>query len=750
MIRSDSAYLFLGVGGMGMAPLACWLSNSGIKIFGFDDALEERTRELLIAAGVQLMDFTFPEHIDSYHMIVYSSAIAPTHTILQAAQARGIPMMRRGEMLAKVSQQKRLIAIVGSHGKTTTSGMIVHMLGQFNYEVNYILGGLFNEPTLKSSNYSTNDWLIAEIDESDGTIDQFIPEVTVLLNADWDHPDYYTSEQSIHDAFASITERTKSTILMPEDLYSHFTDPVNASKVAFAPLDFYQVDPPKMCEINTGNAAAALAVVNHLYNTKLPRSILSSYSGMLRRQQLLHHDVQLSIIDDYAHHPNEIALLLSGLRSQFSEKKLVVVFQPHRFSRTKQFKDAFASILTTVDQLFLLPVYSAYEVPLDGEHIYDLSAVFSESPPETLSMDIAGINKLANNLSEVPTTLAFVGAGDIDEFSGAFVEMTRTRPDPSLAFLQFLQPRVSKGCRLLEHESLANKTTMRIGGSTRFYVEPSNLVDLQAVLRAAKFFQLNIFCLGRGSNLLIPDETFDGLVIRLNASNWKSKEVLENGRIWVTAGVRLKSICGFAAKHGLSGFEFLEGIPGSVGGALRMNAGAMGSWIFDVVERVVLIDSDGNLRDLHKQEFHFGYRKVDEISTAIALGAILKSPLKNSSTQLIRERMDTYFHSRKNSQPREPSAGCIFKNPEGNYAGQLIEEYGIKGMRIGDAEVSSVHGNFIVNRGAATAKDVIDLVKEVRSIIFKKSGYLLEPEVLLLGKSWEDVLGPIEETADDV
>ena len=112
--------------------------------------------------------------------------------------------------------------------------------------------------------------------------------------------------------------------------------------------------------------------------------------------------------------------------------------------------------------------------------------------------------------------------------------------------------------------------------------------------------------------------------------------------------------------------------------------------------------------------------------------------------------MDTYSHSRKNSQPREPSAGCIFKNPEGNYAGRLIEEYGIKGMRIGDAEVSSMHGNFIVNRGAATAKDVIDLGREVRSIIFKKSGYLLEPEVLLLGKSWEDVLEPIEETAADV
>ena len=750
MIVSPSSYLFLGVGGMGMAPLASWLSNSGIDIYGYDDALQERSREFLVASGVQLMEFIFPEHLESYHMIVYSSAITPTHTILQAAQARGIPTIRRGEMLAKVSQQKRLIAIVGSHGKTTTSGMVAHILRQCNFDVNYIVGGHFNEPSLRPSNFSSSDWLIAEIDESDGTIDQFIPEVTVLLNAEWDHTDYYTTEQSIHDAFAGIIERTKSTIFAPDYLCSHFTAPANASLIALPPLESYQVDPPKMCETNEGNAAGALAVVNYICNTKLPRSILSSYSGMLRRQQVLHQDVQLSIIEDYAHHPNEITSLLSSLRSQASEKKLVVVFQPHRFSRTKQFRDAFTSILTTVDQLFLLPVYSAHEPPVDGGGIYDLLTAFADSPPDILSMDIVGMKELANNLSEVPTILAFVGAGDIDQFSGAFVEMIQTGFDTPQAFIQFLQSRVSKDCRLLENEALANKTTMRIGGSARFYVEPSNLVDLQAVLRAAKIFQLNIFCLGRGSNLLVPDGSFDGLVIRFNTTNWRSKEALGHGRIWVTAGVRLKSICGLAAKEGLSGFEFLEGIPGSVGGALRMNAGAMGSWMFDVVERVVLIDSEGNLKDLRKEEFHFGYRKVEEISTAIALGAVLKSPEDSCNTQLIRERMDTYSHSRKASQPREPSAGCIFKNPDGNYAGRLIEEYGIKGMRIGDAEVSSVHGNFIVNRGEATAKDVIDLVREVRSLIFKQSGYLLEPEVLLLGKNWEDVLGPIEEHVADV
>ena len=140
-------------------------------------------------------------------------------------------------------------------------------------------------------------------------------------------------------------------------------------------------------------------------------------------------------------------------------------------------------------------------------------------------------------------------------------------------------------------------------------------------------------------------------------------ETLGPGRIWAAAGVRLKEICGFAAGQVLAGFEFLEGIPGAVGGALRMNAGAMGSWMFDVVERVQFIDASGRFRDWSKGDFHFGYRKVEEISRGVALGAILRAPSVEAET-CIRDRIDSYSTSRKESQPRGPSAGCIFKNPE--------------------------------------------------------------------------------------
>ena len=239
---------------------------------------------------------------------------------------------------------------------------------------------------------------------------------------------------------------------------------------------------------------------------------------------------------------------------------------------------------------------------------------------------------------------------------------------------------------------------------------------------------------------MVPDHGFDGLIIRFSATGWRRIEALGEGRIWAAAGGRLKQICGFAAKHQLSGFEFLEGIPGAIGGALRMNAGAMGSWIFDLVERVQFIDEFGRYQDLPKSAFHFGYRKVEEISRGIALGAILSSA-EVSTQSSIRGRIDSYSTTRKESQPHIASAGCIFKNPEGNYAGKLIDELGIKGMRVGAAEVSDIHGNFIVNNGGAKAADVIELIRRIRAKVEAETGYVLEPEVLLVGQSWEDALG---------
>jgi UDP-N-acetylenolpyruvoylglucosamine reductase len=187
------------------------------------------------------------------------------------------------------------------------------------------------------------------------------------------------------------------------------------------------------------------------------------------------------------------------------------------------------------------------------------------------------------------------------------------------------------------------------------------------------------------------------------------------------------------------GFEFLEGIPGNIGGALRMNAGAMVGWMFDVVEAVQLMTMEGELNTLAKTEMHVEYRHCAELHHAIALGAVLR-PAAQSEAAAVSRQIDVYRRKRQESQPREPSAGCIFKNPPGNSAGRLIDQSGLKGERVGGAEVSPVHANFIVNRGEATAGDVLELVRRVRRKVREATGVELQPEVLLYGKKWEEVL----------
>ena len=301
-----------------------------------------------------------------------------------------------------------------------------------------------------------------------------------------------------------------------------------------------------------------------------------------------------------------------------------------------------------------------------------------------------------------------------------------------------LAPGLSPETRLREDEPLAPKTTMRVGGAARYYAEPASIADLGRLWQAARAAGVEIFLLGRGSNLIVSDEGFGGLVVRLQGPAWQRLEV-SDGVVEAAAGVRLKALCAAASKAGLGGFEFLEGIPGTLGGSLRMNAGAMGGWIFDLVEEVTFLTSEGQVESHPAAFFHSGYRSCPELAGAVALEARLRAR-GAVEAPAIRAQLDSYAAVRKASQPREPSAGCIFKNPENGYAGKIVDELGLKGATEGRARVSEVHGNFIVNAGGATTGDIIALIRRIRARARTELGVELEPEALLVGAKWEDVL----------
>jgi UDP-N-acetylmuramate--L-alanine ligase/UDP-N-acetylenolpyruvoylglucosamine reductase len=761
--------VMVGACGMGMAPLAIFLKERGMNVVGWDDHPSERVCDLLRKHGIAMLkEAKLPE--DSSR-VVYSTAIGAEHELRAQAREMGILQVRRGEMLAAEASQFRLVAIAGSHGKTTTTGMLLHALRKLKFPSGGILGGLYADKS-SPANLGTNDWLVAEIDESDGTIEHFSPEITIVPNLDWDHADHYRRPAEIEAAFGRLFRRTRGCVFLPKDdpvlqrlseenpgpTYLHFGPGCEYDGALVRQEGTMQTlrlagDFPEgeaqvraIGEFNAANAVAALAVARYLVGEDFDAGALADYPGVRRRQMRLLQHSGLDVYQDYAHHPGEIEPLLRALRQAHPDRRLVVVFQPHRYSRTAQFKPQFAKVLERADEVHLLDVYAASERPVPGGLSSDLLAQFREGFPVKLA---ATKTDLYKSLAEVPrpAVIAFVGAGDIEDWAEQFVESAsrkkgkkeggKSMSQPSV--YELLRSRVSGATPILENEPLGRRTTMGVGGPARYYAEPATMADLLGLLSGARESELDIFVIGRGSNLLVLDAGFPGLVIRLSSEAFCDIKPLENGRLLVGAGARLKQLCSDAAKLGLSGFEPFEGIPATVGGALRMNAGAMGSWLFEVVESVDVITPEGVLETRPVEKLTVNYRECADLKDNVAVAAVFKAK-GCEDPAAVRARMEAFAAKRKASQPREPSAGCVFKNPKGDFAGRLIDMAALKGLRVGGAEVSEVHGNFIINRGGATSEDVLALIRKLRSVVKEKYGAELEPEVQILGSNWEDIL----------
>ncbi len=751
-----------GVGGTGLGPLAIYLAESGFTVTGEDRDLAPDVRRQLERAGVSIGPMS-----DACELLVHSSAIPAEHPARVAARSRQVPMVRRGELLAEVLRDKKLVAICGSHGKTTTTAMLVTALRAAGFPAGHVLGGFFAGDALPPAAVGTNDWVVAEVDESDGTIGRFAPALTVIVNLDWDHPDHYRDPAELEQAFVALAGRTNGPVLVnaecarsrrlvpaalkfgPEGDFAatlaNETDGLMRLKLGGS-FAINAATVRARSRFNAANATAALAAAQ-LMGAKLAPELLANYPGVRRRQTVLHEADGLTVIEDYAHHPSEIHALLTGLRARVAQGgRLVAVFQPHRYSRTAQFKVAFADALALADRVHLLEVYGAGEAPVPGGTSAELGAelgkIAATGKVDTHAGSDAELFRAISTDTRAGDLVAFVGAGDIDRKARAWIATlakTVTTVGAWDEIGKVLAQGLSPETKFRREEMLGPRTTMRVGGAARLYAEPASIADLQSLLRGAAARGVPVFMLGRGSNLLVPDEGVDGLVINLGHENWAKFELREGGRVWVGAGLRLKNLCGLAAKAGLSGFEFLEGIPGNVGGALRMNAGAMGGWMFDVVEEVQLMTLAGEMQTLARSAMHVDYRHCAELHQAVALGALLRPAAEKASADVARQ-IDVYRRKRQESQPREPSAGCIFKNPPGDSAGRLIDRAGLKGERVGDAEVSPVHANFIVNRGQATTADVLELIRRVRARVQASAGVTLEPEVLLYGEKWEDVL----------
>ncbi len=771
---SHATVYLVGAGGCGMSGLGHLLLDLGHRVVGSDLVANEEVRHL-IARGAHIHVGHKSEQLIAAqpNLIVYSSAIRLDNAELQAAQQTQVPIVRRAVLLAALLHRQRGICVAGMHGKTTTTALLAFALESLKTSPSYAVGALvpqlnpharFSQPTAPNA----QPLFVIEADESDGTLREFSPACSIVLNVDEEHLDFYANLEAICREFAQFGQQTRESVIFCADdlrLAEIYASHLRAISYGFHPLSGYRIEtkpqvsaplsvhakPSTSFEVwrkgerlgifsiqlagekNISNAGAVIAMLHQLGFTPAEiAAAISGFKGAARRQQELFHSERFRLFDDYGHHPSEIQATLRALKP-LGGGRLLVAFQPHRFTRTQRLLPHFATCFAGADQLWITEIYAASETEIAGVNGARLAeAIEAQGQAVEFIPTLAELRRSVRVAMRPGDLVLFLGAGDITKAAHELaVQLSEEMTVSKEQLFAQLSARLSADSIVRPDEPLAKRTTLRVGGKADFYVEPASEADLAELLKFCAEQRLPFLLLGRGSNLLIKDGGIRGVVICLSHPNFSRFEIVDD-RLHCGAGVKLKTVSVEARRNGLAGLEFLEGIPGSVGGSLRMNAGAMGCWLFEVVETVRFMDYHGEVHERRASEVNVEYRGCPLFKNHIALSVVLKG--QPAAKEVIVERMNTYSHKRWESQPAAPSAGCIFKNPSTIPAGKLIDELGLKGTRVGGAIISDVHGNFIVNDGHATAQDVLNLIEIVRQRAKSTRGIDLETEVQIIGE----------------
>ncbi len=296
------------------------------------------------------------------------------------------------------------------------------------------------------------------------------------------------------------------------------------------------------------------------------------------------------------------------------------------------------------------------------------------------------------------------------------------------AFIEFAE---NRGIKYIENKPLSENTSFKIGGPAEIFAKPGTVNQVCDIVKYCNNNKLPLLPLGKGSNVLISDEGISGIVMNFG-SEMANISLIGDNAIYCEAGVSLTKLCNFALENSLTGLEFAYGIPGSVGGAVFMNAGAYGGEIKDVISRADHVDKSGNIGSFEKEELQMSYRhSVYSDKEYYITGALFV--LQKGNKDEIKAKMDELIGKRFDKQPMDkPSAGSTFKRPEGAFASALIDQCGLKGYRVGGAEVSTKHAGFVVNVGGATCKDVLQIIEDIQKKVKDETGFFIEPEVEIL------------------
>jgi len=751
LVEGEMRVHLIGVAGSGMSGIAGLLLALGHRVSGSDKVGSLET-DRLRGLGLQFSSPHTAEVVREADIVIFSSAIKPGNVAYDEAHRLGKMMVRRADALAAVMHRKRGIAIAGMHGKTTTSAMAAHVLRVGGLKPSHYVGAEI--PILGTNAHwdAEGEYFVAEGDESDGTIALYHPEHSILLNIEEEHMDFYESLEAIEAVYGQLLDQTSGNIFYcVDDAHAARVCKGRANAISYGETDSaefrfqtvlsrsfhskfkvyrrekwlgdFALNIPGRHNISNATGVIALGTVLGISVEKIAEAF-ESFRGAKRRFEVKYRSDNYMVVDDYGHHPSEIKATLETARGVCSGR-VMVMFQPHRYSRTQALQHEFGAAFGKADRVFVADVYAASEKPIPGvtgQTIVDAVTRTGHDGAQFVAVR-QQIPVALGPLIEPGDLVLSLGAGDIHE------QGTRLAAD--LARIEELQAAMGAGVARL-YEPLAKHTTLRVGGPAQYWLEPETEAGFARLVRHCTANGIKLFVIGRGSNLLVRDGGLTGAVVHLARGEFRNIGV--NGtEITAGAGVKLKELA-YAARDALiGGLEWFEGIPGQVGGALRMNAGAMGGETFRHVVSVRFIDEQGNFMTRTPAEIEVHYRDVPALARNYAVAATFKG--EPGKAEEIHAALEASMQKRRASQPKESSAGCIFKNPASCPAGKLVDELGLKDTRVGGARVSPVHGNFIVNDGNATAADVLELIEKIKAAAREQRGIELETEVQILGET---------------
>ena len=741
----------VGVAGSGMSGIAGLLLELGHEVSGSDKVGSLET-DRLQRLGLHFQTQHSAEAADGVDIVIFSSAIKEQNPILVRAREQGKQLVRRAEALAAIMSGKRGIVVAGMHGKTTTSAMAAHVLREGGLHPSHYVGAEI--PLLGANAHwdPRGEYFVAEGDESDGTLRFFKPEHSVILNIEEEHLDYYADLAAIEKVFTQLIEQTSGCFFYCADnphagricgarsrCISFGFDPAANYRGTNVELRDFSSSFKVTCRgeelgeailnvpgrHNVSNALGVIALAMELgVSFEKVGLSLRRFEHARRRFEIKYKSDRFLLVDDYAHHPTEIRATIATAKST-GRSRVLTMFQPHRYSRTQALRREFGSAFDDADRVVVADVYPASETPLpnvSGQTIVD-EMIAHGHRGATYQPKLEWVHRDVGNMIASGDLILSLGAGNIHE------QLSILAAD--LVIAERLKEIVGDEGEVLLYEPLAKHTTLRVGGPAQFWVEPRTESAFAKLIQYCRGEKLPLFIIGRGSNLLVRDGGIRGVVVHPCGGEFDKVEVCGN-EITAGVGAKLKQVAYAGKAANLGSLEWMEGIPGAVGGALRMNAGAMGAQTFENVVRIRYLDEEGRTFTKTPAELEISYRHVPSLRDKFAISAVFRGT--PSTAEEITRRLHESQEKRRTTQPSAKSAGCIFKNPTSVPAGKLVDELGLKNSRVGNARVSEVHGNFIVNDGAATAAEVLELIAQIKQAARSRRGVELETEVEIVGE----------------